>query len=610
MNRREFFGLSAVAAAGLYTSVGAQEQIQKDGLFWDASDKRDWKNFKVINQKPIKDAKPADSVIYANIYTAYEAAPFAKAVAIKDGKFVYVGDEKGAKEFEGANTQKIDFKNGVIVPGFIDGHLHGHFGMKDKVLKLELRGLHTLDEIKLALKRYINEHPEAKIIQGSGWSDNLFGADDPTAAMLDDLGDKPIVLSAVSGHTDWLNSAAMRAAGIDKNTPDIKGGVITRDKDGNPLGIFKEDASSVLGPNSPIHKIIPPITQDERIKVVLALQEYLLSLGLTAFLDAGMNIDFSDEWLKIYDKLDKDGRLVIHAFGAYLVKDTPDAIAKIEKIAKEYGGKGKNFKLTNIKIFVDGVIEGRTAYLKEPYNSKPGYKGELLWDKQRLVNVVAKANELGFSVHAHSIGDGSTSFVLDVYEEAQKLSGTKDIRNAITHLQLVDEKDFARMAKLGVVAVVDPYWHFYIKEYADVLNDVIGENRQKAQYPLKSFFKAGVVTSFASDYSVTEPNTLAGIQMAVTRSIDGVTQLNPKELINVGEAFFAATICGAYQLKAGERIGSIEVGKEADLVMLDADISTMELTKLADIKVLETMIGGKSVYKLKREIKKQGAMFY
>ena len=607
MTRREFFGVSAISAAGIYANA-AQIPAENSAQMSEA-DK--WKqDIKIITQTPIKAAKPADIIIYGDIYTAYDKGVLAQALAIKDGKFVYVGAKDGVGEFKGANTKVYDFKDSVINPGFIDGHVHAHMGMSEKILKVNLEDCDTIDELKLTLKRYINENPELKVIQGIGWSEAIFDGNDPSADILDDLGDKPIILTALSHHTEFLNKAAMKAAGIDKNTPDVDGGVITRDKDGNPLGIFKENAA-LLSPHSPIHKIIPKISEEQRIKIILAVQEYFFSKGLTAFMDAGMNIDYTDNWLKTYKKLDDEGLIQIHAFGSYIIRDTPEALNELQKIAKQYANKGKNFKLTNIKVLLDGVLEGQTAYLKDPYNNKPGYKGEFLWDKERLAILVAKANELGFSVHAHAIGDAAISAALDAFTKAGQISGIKDARNAITHLQLVDEVDFARFAKLGVVAVTNPYWHITDAETTEIAKKFIGEKRANNQYPLKSFLKAGVKISFASDFSVSQPNPLEAIQIAATRKLDSDDEaLNPKEVISVNEAFLAATMGGAYQLKAEKQIGSIEVGKSADLVVLDADMNYMEKNKLLDIKPKITICAGKVVYEKKSRYKKQGAFVY
>ena len=608
MTRRDFFGFSAVAAASMYGSANAAENAQGSTQ----GGKGDFT--KIINQKPDFKGKPADTIIYGHFYTAYEPGIAARAVAIKNGKFVYVGDENGVKEFKGAKTKILDYKNGVIMPGFIDGHLHGAMGIGEKVLGVDLSGLITFDETILAIKRYVNEHPGKTFIKGAGWNDTMLGNDEPTAAMLDKITDKPMVLSALSHHKDWLNTAAMKLAGIDKNTPEIKGGVITRDKDGNPLGVFKEDAS-LLSPNSPLTKIIPKASASDREQVILAMQDYFFSLGLTCFMDAGINLNDGDKWIESFEKLDKEGKLLIHAYAAYLIKDTPEMMSEVEKVIKMSKRKGKNFHVTNIKIFLDGVIEAGTAFLHEAYNNKPGYHGEILWKKENLIKLIVKANDAGLSVHFHSIGDAATTFALDAIEEAGKISKAKDPRNAITHLQLVKDSDFARMAKLGVVAVPDPYWHVYYSSEENFIKstiEVIGEKRASAQYPLKSFFAAGVVTSCASDFPATlEPNTLIALQTATTRSMDGgKTQLNPKEVIDVGEAFWSATINGAYQLKAEKQIGSIEVGKDADIIVLDADVEKMEVGKLGTIKVNETMIAGKLVYKREQRQLKQGAMFF
>ena len=608
MNRREFFGFSAVAATAICSEAAGQGVNQAQN-----ADKEWRKNIKIITQTPIKSAKPADTIIYGDIYTAYKQGYLAEAIAIKDGKFVYVGSKDGVGEFKGANTKIMDFKDGAITPGFIDGHLHGALGMSEKVLKLDIKDIKGLDNIKKAIRRYMFENPDLKVIEAVGWQESEFfvngDANSINASMLDDLGDKPIVMTADSHHTEWLNTAALKAAGIDKNTPDIKGGVITRDKDGNPLGVFQEDAS-LLGPHSPIRKIIPKISEEGRQKVILALQEYLFSLGVTAFMDAGINIDTTDNWIKSFQKLDKEGKIKIHANAAYIIKDTPEALDLLAKAKKLYDEtKGSNFEVNTIKIFNDGGAG--TAYLNKPYlNRNDGYRGELLWDEDRLAGLVAKANDLGFSVHAHSIGDGSTSMLVRAYEKGQKASKNKDPRNAITHLMLVEPNDIAKMARLKIVAVANMYWHFYDHGTVELMRSYGGDEAVKNLLYLKKFFDENVVVSNASDFPVSEPFSPLAMQMAITRKYNTDTALNPSEIIAINQAFYATTINGAYQLKKERFYGSIEVGKSADFVVLDAHMDTMVANKLGDIKVLKTAVAGQIVYE--KPVKKQGnnVIFY
>ena len=300
--------------------------------------------------------------------------------------------------------------------------------------------------------------------------------------------------------------------------------------------------------------------------------------------------------------LDVEGKLKIHAHGGYQIIANRNPLAAVERAVQLRKEKaGKNFDLDNVKILLDGVLEGKTAYFNEPYcnntDSAKDYRGLLLFDLNTLTDVVKKANDLGLTVHIHSIGDASTKTALDAFEKA---GNVPEMRPAITHLQLVDKEDIPRFAKFGVVAVTNPYW--FIKDPAsyDVLSvPYLGEERAEKQYPMKSFFDAGIIVTTACDYPVTTvPQPLLAMQFAVLRQLANQpeTVLLANERVTIEQMIEASTLNGAYQFKCEDKLGSITVGKEADMVVLDSDITTCAPEKISDAKVLRTMIGGEWVY--------------
>lgn len=301
--------------------------------------------------------------------------------------------------------------------------------------------------------------------------------------------------------------------------------------------------------------------------------------------------------------MDAEGKLKLHIHGGYQVFADKNPVADVEhavELRKKF--KGEHFDIDNIKILLDGVLESRTAYLNEPYSdSTDNYRGMLRFDTDTLAETVKKANELDITIHIHTIGDGAVTVALDSFEKAES---SPEKRNAITHMQLVKPSDIDRMAKLGVVAVTNPFW--FIKEplYHEKLSvPYLGEERAENQYPMKSFFDKGIVVTQATDYPVTtEINPLIGIQYGVMRQEPGQpeTLLNPNERVTLEQMLKAATINCAYQLKCENRLGSITVGKEADVVVLDSDITACEIEKITDAKVLGTMIGGEWVYTLEK----------
>ena len=537
--------------------------------------------------------KFADKVIYGDFYTVDAKNPKAQAVAIIGGKFIYVGDADGVKAFVGEDTQVERFDGGLILPGFVDGHAHGNLGGSKMLLMCKLNDCKTLDEIRDKLKTFIAQHPDMDKIQGMGWNDADFGVNGPTAAMIDDLTDKPVAMIDYGHHSYWLNSAAMKFKNITKDTPDIADGVIVRDADGNPTGCFRE------GTKIYFDDLLYHFSVDQYKQAVLAYQEVFLAQGLTMTFDPMVNYDYGYETvMEAYHRLDVEGKLKLRVHGGYQVFVDKNPVADVEHAVNLRDKfKGDRFAVDHIKILLDGVIESRTAYLVEPYSdSDDGYRGMLRFDLDTLTATVKKSNDLDILMHIHTIGDGAINFALNAMEKAQT---TPAQRTALTHLQLVNPTDIDRMAKLGVVAVTNPYW--FLKEASSYSQTVsfVGEDRAEKQYPMKSFFDKGIVASQASDYPVTQvPNPLEGIQFGVTRQLVGrpETLLYPSERVTVEQMIKVATLNGAYQFKCEDTLGSITVGKQADMVVLDSDITACDSEKIADAKVLRTMIEGEWVY--------------
>ena len=535
----------------------------------------------------------ADTVIYGNFYTVDNEQPNAEAVAITDGKFVYVGDAAGVKNFIGENTEVVNYEGGMILPGFVDGHAHGNLGGSKMLLMCPLNDCRTLDAIRDKLKKFIAEHPEMDKIQGMGWNDADFGVNGPTAAMIDDLTDKPVAMIDYGHHSFWLNSAAMKLKNINKDTPDIDDGVIVRDADGNPTGCFREGTSIYF------NDLLYHFTVDEYKKALLAFQDLFLSIGVTATFDPMVNYDYGwENVMEAYHQLDVEGKLKLRVHGGYQVFVDKNPVADVENAIKcREKFKGDRFAVDNIKILLDGVAESRTAYLLEPYSDIKDDYGLLRFDPETLADTIKKANELGITMHIHTIGDGAINVALNAMEKAKT---TPAHRAALTHLQIVLPSDIDRMAKLGVVAVANPYWFIKELDYHEKLSiPYLGKERAENQYPMKSFFDKGVVVTQATDYPVTaDLRPVNGIQTAVIRQIPGKpeTLLNPSESVTVEQMIKAATLNGAYQFKCEDTLGSITVGKKADIVVLDSDITACESEHITDAKVLRTMIEGEWVY--------------
>lgn len=462
------------------------------------------------------------------------------------------------------------------------------------LLMCSLNDCKTVESIRERLKDFIEKNPDMDKIQGIGWDDATFGVEGPKAEMIDDLTDKPVMLIDYGHHSYWLNSAAMKFKNINKNTPDVSDGVIVRDAEGNPTGCFREGAKIYF------EDLVYHFSTEQYKKAVLAFQDFFISQGLTMTFDPMVNMDYGwENLMKAYHQLDQEGKLKMHIHGGYQVFGDKNPVADIEhamELRKKY--KGKNFEIDHIKILLDGVLESRTAYLNEPYSDKnDNYRGMLRFDLETLTATVKKANELGITIHVHTIGDGAFKMALDAFEKAKS---SPDKRNAITHMQLVKPEDIDRMAKLKVIAVANPVWFLKDPNDYDVLSvPFLGKERAENQYPMKSLFDKGILVTQATDYPVTtDINPLFGIQTGIIRQLPGrpETALNTKECVTFEQMMKAATINGAYELKCEDTFGSITVGKEADMVLLDSDITTCKPEKITDAKVLGTMINGEWVY--------------
>ena len=539
----------------------------------------------------------ADKVVIGNIYTVDKKQPKAQAAAIAGGQFIYVGDEAGVKVYIGENTEVLRFDGGIILPGFGEGHGHIAPGGTETLFTVHLNPYGTREEHLNAIKEFADKHPELDVIQGAGF----MPTGEFTADMLEGLTDKPIVLADVGHHSYWVNHAAMDRLGIDKNTPDVSDGIVVRDAEGTPVGYFREGAMDLLKP-------LTVFSVEQYKEAVLYFQEEYLAHGETLILDPIINWDSTDNAAEACHQLDMEGKLHMHIFAAYQVFQAQghDTLAEIEHAAAlRERTWGPMFQLSNIKVQVDGTIgpPPATAYVKEPYSDpwsqEHQYRGQLRMDLETLTAVFRRSHELGFTVHVHTMADGALAFTLDAMEKALEQTGPHGCRDAVTHLQLVDPVDIPRMAKLGVVAVTDPHWFGMDKGYLDIMEGVLGKKRTQAQLPMKSFFDAGVVVTSASDYPVENPAyPLTGIQKGVTRHVPGQPDTLHwlAERVTVEQMMEATTLNEAYQLRCDDRLGSITVGKEADLVVLEGDITTCVPEHIADTKVLYTMVGGERVY--------------
>jgi len=532
-------------------------------------------------------------LINGSVYTVDKNRTWAQAVAIAGDQIVYVGSSEGVESYIGSETCVKDLEGKMVLPGFVDAHAHPSQAM-DLVGNISLYSLDSLEEYKKGIAEYVECHPDVKVYRGSGWADTLFPNLGPTKEILDTIiPDQPIAIISYDGHSMWVNSVTLERAQINKNTPDPEGGRIERDpKTGQPSGTLRETAFKL------VESVIPEYSIEERKKALLAYQEMANRVGITMSHDAMLDT----QSIAAFNALAEDDQLKMRFRGAITLEPKQGIKQQIEAVVEERSKNTHSFFQTHAaKIFVDGVVEGGTAYLLEPYDHKPEFRGEPIWNPEILSNVCAALDEKAIQIHFHVIGDAAVSITLDALENAHKTNGRRDSRHLITHLQLVAPKDIQRFKQLGVIGVPQPFWFKIDDYYRELALPYLGKNRADRQYPMQSFFEAGVIMASASDFPVTIPfDPLIAIQIGRTRlDIVETTEevLCPEERASLEDMITSFTYNGAYANFLENETGSIEVGKRADVIVLDQNLFEIPPKEIAETKVLLTFVDGIEVFR-------------
>lgn len=536
----------------------------------------------------------ADEVVIGKVFTAEDSGLFAEGFAVRDGRILAVGSREEVLAYAGASTRVRQYESGIIVPGFTEGH--AHISSTIELTTGPFVGADSIEECQRIVKEYAQAHPEQETIEGGGFDPGLFGPNGPTADLLDAVvPDRPVILSDEGHHSVWVNTEAMGRAGITRYTPNPENGIINHYENGEPSGFLQEMAIDLIAPAQR-----KPSVADYK-EAILHYQEIGLANGIVSAFEPMLS-HTQDEPIRMdaYDALDREGRLRITYRVAQTLNPADDTDAFYEEAAA-YHERFKDrdrIQMNTIKFFMDGVIDGHTAVLREPYEMEPRDCGPLMFEQEDLNKRVERALREGYSIHVHAIGDGALDEILNAYAYAQeRVPGT--YRNAITHLQLCHPDQVQRMKELGVVAVVNPYWHYETPLYEPLELPFLGKERAEHMYYLKSFLDAGIPMSQASDFPVTvPPNTMFCLHMMVNRFDPKTSRRSyfAEECIDVVSALKVLTIGGAYENYLEDRKGSIKVGKDADYVVLSQDVTAVPKETLYQTRVLETWIQGECCY--------------
>jgi len=525
-------------------------------------------------------------VTNARIWTVDPALPTAQAVAIIGDRIVAVGSSAEIDAWRGSQTHVIDASGKRLVPGFNDAHVHFVDG-GEQLDSVQLTDATSSDEFVRRIAAFARALPNGDWIKEGDWDETKWiPAQLPTRQMIDAVTpDNPVFVYRYDGHMALANSIALKLAGITAQTPDPPGGVIVRDAQGNPTGALKDAAVNF------VEKIIPPLSHEQRLHAARRALAYAASLGVTSV--QHMNPNRAD--IAVYSELDDLGELTTRIYAAPLIDEVDDQV----KIGFRRAFGDSFLRIGAVKAYADGSLGSRTAYFFDPYTDEPGNRGllsELMQPLSLMRERMMKADAAGLQVCTHAIGDRGISMILDLYQEIVQAHGSADRRLRIEHAQHMAAKDFDRFAQLHVIASVQPYQAIDDGRWAEAR---IGHDRASRTYAFRTFLNHGVHLAFGTDWDVAPLNPLLGIDAAVTRAtLDGKNPAGwfPEQKLTVAEAVEAYTMGSAYAEFQEKEKGSITRGKLADMVLLSDDIFSIVPEKIRDVKVAETIVGGKVVW--------------
>ena len=532
-------------------------------------------------QKPASSPNPVTlAVVNARIWTGDASRPWADAIAVRGDRIAAVGSSAEVRKMSGA-ARVIDARGQMLVPGFNDSHIHfvdGGF----RLASVQLRDAKTPTEFTARIKRFVAAQPKGVWIMGGDWDHEQWGGELPTRAWIDSVTpDNPVWINRLDGHMSLANSAALRAAGVTKATPEVDGGTIVRDGAGEPTGILKDNAMWLVDQKVPSPA---PAQSDAALQ---AAMRYVSEQGVTSVHNMGTWDD-----LATFERAHAAGSMITRIYAVV-------PLATWQRLRDTVAARGRGdawVRLGGLKGFVDGSLGSHTAAFLQPFTDAPRDSGLLVNTEQDLYTWTSSADRAGLQVIVHAIGDRAIRMQLDIFARVAREDGTRDRRFRIEHAQHIAPPDIPRFASLGVIASMQPYHAIDDGRWAE---RVIGPERIRTTYAFRSLRDAGARLAFGSDWFVAPPTPLEGIYAAVTRrTLDDRNPGGwvPEQKITVEDALRAYTIGGAYASFDEKDKGTLERGKLADFVLLDRDLTRIAPETIRDAKVLMTVVGGRVVY--------------
>lgn len=534
--------------------------------------------------------KKADIVLSSDaIFTGLTHEPTSGAIAILGDKILSVGSKAEIEQFIGSGTKVFNYGNQLIMPGFHDFHLHIMFSALS-LTSINLFEARSAQEVAAKVLEFSKECPEEGWIIGMQWDAGYWhDKQEPHYRILDAvIPDRPVLLFHAEGHYTWVNSKAMELAGVTEEIRDPDFGRYERDKNGLLTGILYEEAQQI------VLKEALRLTQNKKETILKEFLQLLSQYGITSVNDLFAPIDDFLQDYDLFEKLDKQGELTTRF---HITPELDGNLDKAQILRNKYVSKKLQF--SGLKQFVDGTVTGHTAYFLKPYSDQLDICGHPALDPEVLIDRVVKADELGFRIRFHAIGDAAIRLALDAFEEAVRKNGKRDSRHTIEHIEVIDSDDIERFSKLGVIASMQP--DHMAASSREVYSSIIGPEREKNVFLTKSLLNTGTSLALGTDFPVSiSLNPMRQIYTAITRvdsSGDSQNTWHPEQKLTLAEALQAYTYGSAHGCFREHELGTIEEGKLADLVVLDRNLFDIPESEVLKTKVELTINDGKVVYK-------------
>ncbi|PKA53703.1 hypothetical protein AXF42_Ash009199 [Apostasia shenzhenica] len=538
----------------------------------------------------VKDSTADLVVRNATIYTSDASIPFADAMAVRNGRIIRVGSSAAVQDLIGYRTHVLDLGGEVILPGFIDSHVHLLFGGLQMGC-VELRVIRSQEDFVKRIKEAVQNKLPGDWILGGGWNNDVWGGDLPTSAWIDDItGENPVWLSRMDGHMGLANSLALKIAGITNSTVDPVGGTILRTTNGEPTGLLIDSAMKV------VLSVIPEISIHEKRDALIMASKYALSKGVTTVVDMGRyftGTTINQSWQDlsdVYRWANSAGKMMIRVCLFFPLQTWSRMVDLINENGRSLS---QWIYLGGVKAFADGSLGSTSALFYEPYEGEPHNYGLQVTDFNWLLNATVESDKSGLQIAIHAIGDKANDMVLDLYDTITSINGARDRRSRIEHAQHLLPEAISRFGVQNVIASVQPD---HLLDDAVSAEKKIGMSRaQKSSYLFLSLLTGGAKLSFGSDWPVADIDPLRSIKTAMSRKLPGEeTAWIPSECVGLKDALNAYTIEAAYACFLENEVGSLSPGKYADFVVLPASWEELEMNIPSTISA--TYVNGIQVF--------------